>query len=65
MDSFVILIGILSCWNQQENHHGLQQNKDLIPVLIIAFIFFPHKWAFLLGSIIFFYIPSAKYETTV
>lgn len=41
MDSFVILIGILSHWNQQENHHGLQQNKNFIPVLIIAFIFFP------------------------
>lgn len=41
MDSFVIVIGILSHWNQQENHHGLQQNKNFIPVLIIAFIFFP------------------------
>lgn len=41
LDSFVILIEILSHWNQQENHHSLQQNKNFIPVLIIAFIFSP------------------------
>lgn len=60
----MIMIEILSHWNQQENCHGLQQDKDFIPVLAIAFIF-PHKQAYLLSSSIFFYIPSARDESTV
>ena len=60
----MILIEMLSHWNQQENYHGLQQDKSFIPVLVIDFLF-PHKWAHLPSSIIFFHIPSAKDETTV
>jgi len=38
----MILIEMLSHWNQQENYHGLQQDKSFIPVLVIDFLF-PHK----------------------